>query len=912
MSRLAKLFGDPHKKQLKRLQPIVHAVNALEPEWQKKSDAQLQEQTDRFREQIAKGTSLDDMLPEAFATVREAAKRVLNMRHFDVQLLGGAALHKRTIAEMRTGEGKTLTSTLPVYLNALEGRGVHVVTVNEYLAQRDAEWMGQLYTFLGLSVGVAVRDMDTQSKQAAYACDITYGTNNEFGFDYLRDNMAVDRNRQVQRGLHFALIDEIDSVLIDEARTPLIISAPDTRDVGSYATYARLVPQLKEGEHYNVDEKLRSSTLTDEGIHTLERLLNIDNIYEEKGIVTVHHIEQALKAHTLFKKDKHYVVKDGEIIIIDEFTGRMMPGRRYSEGLHQAIEAKEGVTIQKHSRTMATITFQNYFRQYEKLAGMTGTAETEAEEFLEIYGLETLVIPTNKPIARVDHSDRIYQSEKGKFDSAIAIIREKHTQRQPILVGTASVEKNERLASLLLEAKIPHNVLNAKNHEREAEIIAQAGAPGAVTLATNMAGRGVDIVLGGVDGTQEDKELVKQLGGLFVLGTERHESRRIDNQLRGRAGRQGDPGESQFLVSAEDDLLRVFGNERMKTTMAALKIPEDQPIENRIITRSLETAQKRVEGFNFDRRKHVLKYDDVMNKHREVIYKRRFGILMSWDRAKSEDEALREVEGEPIAPASELKQYTTLRERIFDLFEAELDRVISRHASADDIDDWNIEEMIETVHTITPLPHNAREHIDTIRQQADKGKAAAQARTEIIDHFLGHIREAYAAKEAEIGSDMMRRIERMILLRSIDALWIDHLEAMQALREGVSLRGYGQRDPLVEYKKEGFQQFQQLLEDVQKRVVYSVLKVTIQPKEDASPMQQAQRMMQRGQASLQARPGARSLHATRPLQATQGSENRVASASGTIRPTNAVKAHEPGRNDPCPCGSGKKYKKCHG
>ncbi|MCA9376128.1 MAG: preprotein translocase subunit SecA [Candidatus Doudnabacteria bacterium] len=885
MSLWNRVFGDPDDKYLKSLEPLVERINGLESDVQKLSDVELQAKTDEFKKRLKEGETLDDLLPEAFAVVREVSQRTLGMRHFDVQLLGGMILHRGRIAEMRTGEGKTLTSTLPVYLNALEGKGVHVVTVNSYLASRDAEWMGEIYAFLGLTVGVTDREMDPQEKREAYQADITYGTNNEFGFDYLRDNMAGDMQTQVQRKLNYAIIDEVDSVLIDEARTPLIISAPDNQSTSDYARFSRLVAQLTENEHYNVDEKLRSAALTDEGIKKLEELLGVENIYEEGGISIVHHLEQALRAQTLYTRDKDYVVRDNEVLIIDEFTGRILPGRRYSEGLHQAIEAKEGVEVQQHSRTMATITFQNFFRQYDRLSGMTGTAKTEEEEFQQIYGLEVTVVPTNKPIERNDMSDRIYQSEVGKFQAVIREVKERHEKGQPVLIGTASVEKNELLSNALTQAGIRHEVLNAKNHDREADIIEEAGKPGAVTLATNMAGRGVDIKLGGSDASKEEVQRVKDLGGLFVLGTERHEARRIDNQLRGRSGRQGDAGASQFFVSAEDDLLRIFGSDRMKTVMKTLKVPEDEPVEHSMITRSLQTAQKRVEGANFDTRKHVLKYDDVMNKHREVVYARRQAILKAWERAKAEDELLRGPNEESLLTEEELKDVPTLRSLIFDLFEAELERVVGRHTSGDEEEEWNTKEIAETMATVLPVPQDLLSRLDEIKEHPHRGKEGAECRTEMIDYLMELIRDGYEQKEQEVSSTLMRQIERMVLLRSVDTLWIEHLDEMARLREGIGLQGYGQKDPLVEYKKAGFGMFQALLENIQKQVVYSIFKVTIAQPKQASPMETEQNKM-----------------------STNSSDE---SGKGS-KPSPAKKDEEVGRNDPCPCGSGKKYKKCHG
>ena len=661
MSFISKIFGDANAKELKKLQPLVDKINELEPNFKSLSDEDLKAKTKEFKERLKKDESLDDLLPEAFATVREAAKRVLGQRHYDVQLLGGVVLHQGKIAEMKTGEGKTLTSTCPVYLNALEGKGVHVITVNDYLARRDADWMGRVYNFLGLSVGcvqnqlvsyvfdpqvnkeeedetemvvkVDMENLKPVSRPEAYQVDITYGTNNEFGFDYLRDNMVQDSSERAQRGLHYGIIDEVDSILIDEARTPLIISSPAEEATDQYQQYSRLVNNLEENKDYNIDEKMRAATLTEQGITNMEKALGMDNIYEAGGVQIVHHIEQALKARTLFKRDTDYVVKDGEVIIVDEFTGRLMQGRRFSEGLHQAIEAKENLEIKQESRTLATVTFQNLFRMYKKLSGMTGTAVTEAEEFHKIYKLDVLVAPTNKPLAREDLPDSIFKTEKGKYLAVAKKIKELHKKGQPVLVGTISIEKNELLGELLEREGVPHKLLNAKNHEKEAEIIAQAGKKGAVTVATNMAGRGVDIILSGNPPNKQEAEQIKEVGGLVVIGTERHEARRIDNQLRGRSGRQGDPGVTQFYVSMDDDLMRIFGSDRMKSMMTTLKVPEDMPIENSLVSRALESAQGKVEGRNFDTREHLVKYDDVINKHREVIYKKRLEVLL----AKKED-----------------------------------------------------------------------------------------------------------------------------------------------------------------------------------------------------------------------------------------------------------------------------------
>lgn len=833
MSFLQKIFGDPSEKAVKELQKVVDDINNLESDLKEKTDEELQKRIREIRESIQSGDSVDTHANEVFAIVREASIRVLKMRHYDVQLIGGLVLNGGNIAEMRTGEGKTLAATTAVVLNALTGKGVHVVTVNEYLATRDAEWMGKLYAFLGLSVGVITHGQERQSKIDAYKADITYGTNNEFGFDYLRDNMVQDFADKVQRPLHYAIVDEVDSILIDEARTPLIISAPAEKSTEEYYRFATLVAQLKENDHYNVDEKLKAATLTEEGINRMEELLGLTNIYQEKGIRTVHHIEQALKAHTIFKKDRDYVVKENEVIIVDEFTGRLMPGRRYSEGLHQAIEAKEKVEIQRESMTMATVTFQNFFRLYEKLSGMTGTAVTEAEEFEKIYGLEAIAIPTNRPIAREDANDLIYKNELAKYKAVVAKTKELTAKQQPVLIGTVSIEKNEQISSLLTAEGVQHNVLNAKNHEREAEIIEDAGKPGAVTVATNIAGRGVDIALGGSEASDEEKELVKNAGGLAVLGSERHESRRIDNQLRGRSGRQGDPGYSQFFVSTEDDLLRLFGSERMKRIMETLNIPDDMPIEHKIISRSIESAQKRVEGHNFDTRKHVVEYDDVMNKHREVIYKRRDLILEAWDYEKKKIRStIDKVEFKESKPA------VTLREMTLEYIEKEIERIVVDHSSKEGEDQWDIEEMAEVMRTVCPIPQDLRNQLEDIHARTIGTDASgATTRTELIE-FLNNVAvEQYKVKEDSLNEEVMRQIERSVLLQSIDRLWVEHLEDMSALREGIGLRGYGQRDPLVEYKKESFSSFQHLLHSIERQVVYSVYKIGVAVKQEKPPAQ---------------------------------------------------------------------------
>ncbi len=807
MSILSKIFGDANEKYLKSISPFVLEINSLEGAVSKLRDEQFKERTQQLKERVQKDESLKALLAEAFALCREVAKRQLNQRHFDVQLIGGIALHEGKIAEMRTGEGKTLTATLPVYLNALTSRGVHVVTVNDYLAKRDTVWMGQIYDALGMSIGCVTHEnsyrydplyQDERSdeerdatggfhvvehylrpctRKEAYAADITYGTNNEFGFDYLRDNMAYDALQQVQRGYYYAIIDEVDSILIDEARTPLIISTPDMESSHWYKEFSKIIPQLKEKEDYEVDEKLKAATLTETGITKLETILGVQDIYQEKGIKYLHHLEQSLKAETLFKRDKDYVVRNNEVIIVDEFTGRLLPGRRYSGGLHQALEAKEGVFVQPESLTLASVTFQNYFRLYEKIAGMTGTALTSAEEFYKVYKLDVIKVPTAKPMIRKDLKDKVYQTVRAKFSAVAKEVKERHEKGQPVLVGTVSIEKNELLGELLEVEGIPHNILNAKNNEKEAEVIAQAGKFGAVTVATNMAGRGVDIILGGNPQDPEEARRVVEAGGLLVIGTERHEARRIDNQLRGRSGRQGDPGASQFFVSLEDDLIRIFGGDRMKSLMQKFNIPEDQPIESGIVSNAIESAQSKIEGFNFDARKHLLDYDDVLNKHREIFYKKRNEIL----------------------------------------------------------------------------------------KKAAEGSLKEQAIEALVG--AGFSEDDYIKKEKEIGPEVMKQAEKVSFLRSLDYVWIDHLENMESLRDSVRLRAYGQQDPLVEYKREAHRMFQNLLVTANTMAAQSLVNVSV------TPPQPTQTVSVQGQAPAQ---------------------DKV------------------GRNDPCPCGSGKKYKKCHG
>ncbi|PIS40955.1 MAG: preprotein translocase subunit SecA [Candidatus Kerfeldbacteria bacterium CG08_land_8_20_14_0_20_43_14] len=899
MGIINKIFGNPNDKVVKDLEPLIRQINALENEVKDYPDSKFSEKTKEFYGRFLKGESLDKLLPETFALVREAAKRTLGQRHFDVQLMGGIVLHQGRISEMRTGEGKTLVATLPAYLNAITGKGVHVVTVNDYLAKRDTRWMGQIYHFLGLSVGTIqheaafVYDPDFEGDEftknlrpvdrtTAYKADITYGTNNEFGFDYLRDNMVPDPQYLAQRELVYAIVDEVDSILIDEARTPLIISGPSDTPSEQYYRFADLVQRLEEGPDYNVDEKLRASTLTEEGISKIEGWLGIGNIYQAGGVETVHHIEQALKAHALFKRDRDYVVKDNEVIIVDEFTGRLMHGRRYSEGLHQAIEAKEHVEIKQESQTLATITFQNYFRMYKKLAGMTGTAATEAEEFSKIYNLEVVSIPTNKPMVRKDSADSVYKTEMGKYEAIVRDIKIRHDQGQPILIGTISIAKNEMLSQLLQREGIPHELLNAKNHEKEAGVISQAGRLGAVTVATNMAGRGVDIILGGNPLKPEEAKKVKELGGLHVIGTERHESRRIDNQLRGRSGRQGDPGSSQFFLSLEDDLMRIFGGDRVKSLMERLHVPEDMPIENKMISRSIEGAQKKVEGHNFDIRKHLVEYDDVINKHREVIYSRRRDVL----------NCLSEPAGR--------------KETILQALNDEINQIVSTHTSGEKEDQWNLDEIYESVDSIFSIPLQARLKLESFRQEASTVSSTAATRNAITEHLQKMLQEAYTKLEKEVNEtpagreaqsqnqNLMRLVERAVELRVIDTLWIEHLDLMDHLRQGIGLRGYGQRDPLVEYKKESYLLFSQLLGTIRSQLVHTIFKARV-----------SQSMVEQQQAQ--------SKNLTLSAPAKEASESNFTSAPQVSQSsTNPYANQKIGRNDPCPCGSGKKYKKCHG
>ncbi|HRS15324.1 MAG TPA: preprotein translocase subunit SecA [Thermoanaerobaculaceae bacterium] len=904
--------GSKHEREIKRLTPRVQRINALEPELERCSDDELRERIARIRDEIRAALAelpeefrerrtlvqgvLDEHLEEVFGLVREASKRTLGMRHFDVQLIGGMVLHEGKIAEMRTGEGKTLVATLPVVLNALTGRGVHVVTVNDYLARRDAEWMGRIYRFLGLSVGCIQNQMLDEERFAAYRADITYGTNNEFGFDYLRDNMKFDVSSMVQRGHIYAIVDEVDSILIDEARTPLIISGPSELSVGLYYQVDRIIPKLVKGEEirdkygnksttgdYIVDEKSRTAALTEEGVAKAERLLSVPNLYDPSQIEVLHAVEQALRAHALYQRDREYIVKDGQVIIVDEFTGRLMPGRRWSDGLHQAVEAKEGVKIEAENQTLATITLQNYFRMYEKLAGMTGTAETEADEFAQIYGLDVVVIPTNKPMIRVDNSDLIYRTEKEKWKAVVEEILELHEKGQPILVGTVSIEKSEKLSELLKRRGIQHVVLNAKFHEREAAIVAQAGRFGAVTIATNMAGRGTDIILGGnpeglakaeADPAKdpeayrealakysaqcaEGRDKVLAAGGLHILGTERHEARRIDNQLRGRSGRQGDPGSSRFILSLEDDLMRIFASDRLREWMKHLGMEEDVPIESKMVTRSIERAQKQVEGRNFEIRKHLLQYDDVMNKQRESVYRLRRDVLAGKEGRHWVLNAARDIIGS----------------------------LIDTHCPDDKhFDDWDQ----------ATLDRELEENFGLGLR--DAGVAwDSTTRAALEERLVAAVEARYAAREQELGAEDFRQLERYVILSVLDGQWKDHLLALDHLKEGIGMRAYGQRDPLVEYKRESFELFQSMMDRIEDQAVQYMFKLdlarVVPGRRRAAPVRES-----KAEAS-----------------GLQGERQEARHSPGSGTPT-TVRRQEPkvGRNDPCPCGSGKKYKKCHG
>lgn len=832
-----KVFGSRNEREIKRLWPLVDEINKWEGKLSGLSNEALQGLTAQYRERLSRGEPLDNLLPEAFATVREAGKRVLNMRHFDVQLIGGMVLHLGRVAEMKTGEGKTLVATLPVYLNALEGKGVHVVTVNDYLARRDSEWMGQLYRFLGLEVGVIIHGLNDQERKRSYGADITYGTNNEFGFDYLRDNMKFRLEDFVQREMNFAIVDEVDSILIDEARTPLIISGPTEESTDKYYVINSVIPILKKEEDFTIEEKSRTAALTEAGVEKLEKALRVQNMYAPEHIEVVHHVHQALKAHAIFKRDVDYVVKEGEVIIVDEFTGRLMPGRRYSDGLHQALEAKEGVTIENENQTLATVTFQNYFRMYKKLAGMTGTADTEAAEFQNIYNLEVMVIPTNKPMRRLDKPDVIYKNQKGKYHAVCNEITELYEKKVPVLVGTISIENSELLSGLLKKRGVPHQVLNAKQHEKEAEIIAKAGQPGAVTIATNMAGRGTDIVLG---------PGVAEAGGLHIIGTERHESRRIDNQLRGRAGRQGDPGYSRFYLSLEDDLLRIFQGERIKSLMDRFDMDENEPIESKLVSKAIENAQKKVEAHNYDIRKHLLQYDDVLNRQREVVYELRKLILSGENN----------------------------RELILDILKEQITGITGTFASAKFQSEWDTKGISDTL--LFLFDNNLDFTSDSL-----KDFPSSQA---LSDEILKRAETLYQKREASMGSEVMRQLESVIYLGSIDQLWKDHLLNIDHLKEGVGLRGYAQKDPLVEYKKEGFSLFQLMDDQVKTDVICKLFRVQITREEQVEEMQPK----------------------SQPMQFLHGSEDE--SVGVTVKRSD----DKVGRNDPCPCGSGKKFKKCHG
>lgn len=786
-----RLFNGSNEKEIKKIRKIVEQqINPLEDGLKKLSDSSLANKTNEFKARLAKGETLDDILPEAFAVIREASRRVLGMRHFDTQLIGGIILHRGNIAEMCTGEGKTLVATAPVYLNALEGKGVHVITVNDYLAKRDSEWMGQVYKFLGLSVGLIVHDLDFNQRKIAYNSDITYGTNNEFGFDYLRDNMVTSLDQMVQRPLHYCLIDEVDSILIDEARTPLIISGPGQKSTDAYYTVAKLVPQLKKEEDYTIDEKQKTVAPTEAGVAKMEKLLHVENLYDAENLELNHLFVQALRAQTMMTRDKDYVVKDGEVVIVDEFTGRLMYGRRYSDGLHQAIEAKEGLEVQRESQTLATITFQNYFRMYDKLAGMTGTAKTEEQEFIKIYGLPVLQVPTNKPIQRKDLPDVIFKNKRGKYKAVVREVERRHATGQPMLIGTTSIEQSEELSHMLDQANIPHSVLNAKYHEREAAIVALAGQKGAVTIATNMAGRGTDISLG---------EGVAELGGLAIIGTERHESRRIDNQLRGRAGRQGDPGSSQFFLSLEDDLLRIFGGDNIKSFMEKMGLEEDEPINSRMVSNAIQKAQKRVEARNFDIRKYVLEYDDVMNQQRKVVYDQRRKIL----------------EGEDM------------KDQILSMVDNIIEKGMETYADPKLYpEEWDFAGLLKYAEKYFLAPGDLKlEEIEDM------------SREEVEDKLKTMAHETYNAREESIGSPMMRELEKAVMLKVVDSKWMEHLDDMDMLKEGISLRSYGQRNPIVEYKVEAFDIFEEMQQAMMETIIlylYHIqIRFTTDPEEGA-------------------------------------------------------------------------------
>ncbi len=929
-SVLAKIFGTKNERELKAMRPIVVAINELEPAMRKLSDAELAAKTQEFRQRLEQGAPLDDLLIEAFAVVREAGRRTLNMRHFDVQLIGGVVLHRGKIAEMKTGEGKTLVATLPVYLNALEGKGVHVVTVNDYLAKRDAEWMGKIYRFLGMSVGTIVHDLDDRERKESYACDVTYGTNNEFGFDYLRDNMKFRLEDCVQREHHYAIVDEVDSILIDEARTPLIISGPSEESTDKYYRINSIIPKLVRGEEvegkepgekyttgdYTVDEKHRTVALTEEGVAKVERLLNIPNLYDPAMMEINHHVQQALKAHVLFQRDRDYLVKDGQVVIVDEFTGRLMPGRRWSDGLHQAIEAKEGVKIERENQTLATITFQNYFRMYKKLAGMTGTAMTEAAEFNKTYNLDVVEIPTNKPLIRIEYPDVVYRTEEEKWRNAAKEIAAQHAKGRPVLVGTISVEKSEKLSRILKRMKVKHEVLNAKNHAREAMIVAQAGRKGAVTVSTNMAGRGTDILLGGnpeymtreqlrrqgkdpdkvskeewnevflpiKEQTDAEHEEVVRLGGLHIVGTERHEARRIDNQLRGRAGRQGDPGSSRFFLSLQDDLLRIFGGDRIQRLMLRLGMEEDVPIESKLISKRIAKAQEAVEAQNFAARKHLLEYDDVMNKQRTAIYKMRRELLEGKD----------------------------MRERILEIVRGILVSYLDKYCPARAKPyEWDLGAL-------------QTEILSEFGVKIDPEELAELTREEIEDTIYDLLLKKYREKEERIPPEALRETERIVMLNVVDNQWKDHLLSMDHLKEGIGLRGYGQKDPLVEYKKESFVLFNEMLDRIEDETIRILF--FLQPAEERAPMvtrpawpeDNGENGELVGAAARRQSQAAEATFAdfTRNIQRKKQKELDELQFAGSGAKSSArqpvVRGKKIGRNDPCPCGSGKKYKKCCG
>ncbi len=835
---LKKVFGSKNERDLKRIAPLVNEINVMEPRIRKLRDDELRAKTTEFKQKLENGAELDDLLIEAFAVVREASVRTLGMRPFDVQLIGGIVLHQGKIAEMKTGEGKTLAATMPVYLNALLGKGVHVVTVNDYLAKRDSEWMGAIYNFLGLEVGCILHHLDDKERQKAYNADITYGTNNEFGFDYLRDNMKFNKEDFVQRKLYYAIVDEVDSILIDEARTPLIISGPAEKSTSLYHQINRIIPRLKRDIHYTIEEKTRTVALTDEGVAKAEELLGVENLYDPRHMEILHHVNQALKAHTLFKKDVDYIVKGGQVIIVDEFTGRLMPGRRYSEGLHQALEAKEGVKVESENQTLATITFQNYFRMYEKLAGMTGTAETEAEEFKKIYDLDVVVIPTHKKMVRTDHPDCIYRTEKEKFRAVVREIKELNKIGRPVLVGTVSIEKSEQLSKMLKREGIKHEVLNAKNHEKEAQIVAQAGQRGAVTISTNMAGRGTDIVLG---------EGVADLGGLHIIGTERHESRRIDNQLRGRAGRQGDPGSSRFYLSLEDDLMRIFAADRISGLMKRVGMEEDEPIEHNLISKAIENAQRRVEAQNFNMRKQLLDFDNVMNTQREIIYKQRREALES--------------------PSLKPAVMDMIDDLVADIVETYTDEKLLP-------EEWQLEDIEKEV-----------ERLFNIRLDMQKVINDDMGQEEFEEWLSEVVKTRYEEREKEMGEELMRDLERFLTLQTVDMHWKDHLLAMDYLKEGIGLRGYGQVDPLVEYKREGHAMFQTMIDKIKEDIIRGLFYIRVEREQEREQLKREQEQQ--------------------PMYFSHGDSS--VPASKTVR-----KGKKIGRNDPCPCGSGKKYKKCCG